>query len=393
MRLRPMHPARAYTLFEFFKGLALSMTNTVYVPYLIGLGLSYAEVAQLNAFFWGMIVLAELPTGMWADGKSRLWSIRVGVAIATMSALGYAFVHGFWGALICEVAMGVSFAFLSGAQQAWIVDALDHLGESARRREVIARSKMFYGLGMVLGGLSGAFIGSANPRFAWIAEAVGAFIGLLVALIFMRDQGEPVKRVSEIEALRQSTQLLRRHRGLMWAVAAAMIFGLVLPFSHYWAPFFRERVGQVGLGYLWVPMYLALTSASLAVRSERVIFHGVSGVLLAIFISGASLTFLGMGQGLLLPISLLLIHELGRGLYEPTLDLYIHDHVESSWRATYGSLQSFLGKMSYGVILLVVWLATRDSASTSALITQVWFISGGLLTLSALALWWLRPRN
>lgn len=386
------HPARAYNLFEFVKGLALSITNTVYVPYLVTLGLSYADVARLNAFFWGMIVVAELPTGMWADGKSRLWSIRVGMVFATVSAFAYAFVQGFWGALICELLMGIAFAFLSGAQQAWIVDALDHIGEGHRRRAVVGRSAMLRGLGVIVGGLAGAFIGAHNPRLAWIAEGVFSLCGLAVAWFCMRDQGEPLHRVSEKEALHKSIALLRLHPGLTWAVAAAMLYGLVLPFNHYWTPFFAARIGQAALGYLWVPMYLALASAGALVRSECVVFHGVSGVTLALFLAGSSLAFMGLGSGLIAPMTFLLIHELARGLYEPTLDLYIQHHVESAYRATYGSLQSFLGRMSYGVILLVVWFTTRHFASTSHLITQVWLVAGGILAFGSFMLWVLRPR-
>lgn len=387
------HPARAYNLFEFVKGLALSVTNTVYVPYLVTLGLSYADVARLNAFFWAMIVVAELPTGMWADGKSRLWSVRVGMMFAAASGFAYAFVHGFWGALVCELLMGVAFAFLSGAQQAWIVDALDHLGEGHRRRSVVGRSSMLRGLGVIVGGLAGAFIGARDPRLAWIAEGFFCLCGLAVAWFYMKDRGEPLHRVSETEALRKSVALLRLHPGLVWAVAAAMIYGLVLPFNHYWTPFFAARIGQAALGYLWVPMYLALASAGALVRSERVVFHGVSGVTLALFLAGSSLAFMGLGSGLFAPMTFLLIHELARGLYEPTLDLYIQHHVESAYRATYGSLQSFLGRMSYGFILLIVWLATRYAASTPHLITQVWLWAGGLLALGAGALWILRPRT
>lgn len=387
------HPARAYNLFEFVKGMALSLTNTVYVPYLVSLGLSYADVARLNAFFWAMIVVAELPTGMWADGKSRLWSIRVGMGFASLSAFGYAFVHGFWGALLAEITMGVAFAFLSGAQQAWIVDALDHLGEGHRRREVVGRSTILRGLGVIVGGLAGAFIGAYSPRLTWIAEGVFCLVGLAVALFCMRDQGEPLHRVSETDALRKSVALLRLHPGLVWAVAAAMIYGCVLPFNHYWAPFFAERVGQAALGYLWVPMYLVLASAGALVRSERVVFHGVSGVTIALFLAGSSLALMGLGSGLFGPMTFLLIHELARGLYEPTLDLYIQHHVESAYRATYGSLQSFLGRMSYGVILLVIWLLTRDAASTPHLITQVWLGAGSILVLGSLILWVMRPRR
>lgn len=387
-----LHPSKAYTLFEFVRGFALAVTATVYVPFLLSLGFSYAEVAGLNACFWAVIVVAELPTGMLADGKSRLWSIRAGMFAAATSAAAYAMVQGFWGALFAELLMGVAFAFLSGAQQAWIVDALDHLAEGHRRREVMAHAAFTRGAGVVLGGLLGAYVGAwGGGRAAWWLEAAVAALAFGVSVFCMRDQGEPVKRVSETEALRRSVKLLRGHPGLIWAVMAALLFGLVLPFNHYWSPFFREYVGQARLGFLWAFMYIVVAVAGLLVRSGRVAFHGANGVSLALFLSGVSLAFMGFGTSLAGPVLCLLVHEVGRGFYEPTLDLYIHDHVESEYRATYGSLQSFLGRMSYGFILLAVWLFTRQQASTPALITQVWFVTGSLLAVGATVLWMKRP--
>lgn len=388
-----LHPSKAYALFEFVRGL-LAVSATVYVPFLVSLGFSYAQVALLNAFFWGAIIIAELPTGMLADGKSRLWSIRAGVFMTLISAATYSAAQGFWMALLAEILMGIGFAFLSGAQQAWIVDALDHLAEGHRRREVMSQAAFMRGAGTVLGGLVGAYLGAwKGGRAVWMLEAFVGLMALLISIFCMRDQGEPVKRVSEVEALKKSVNLLRGHRGLVWAVLAVLLFGCVLPFNHYWAPFFAERVGQANLGFVWGGMFVTLALAGLLVRTGRVVFHGVNGVSLALFLSGVSLAFMGQGFGFVIPFLFLLLHEVGRGFYEPTLDLYIHDHVESQYRATYGSLQSFLGRMSYGVILLVVWFFTRHLSSTSTLIAQIWAVAGSVLAVGAVLLWLKRPRN
>ncbi len=77
-----MHPAKAYILLIGLFGLAGGFIATTYSPFLISIGLDIGQISLINTVFFGVISLMELPTGMWADGKSRIWSVRMGV-IAT----------------------------------------------------------------------------------------------------------------------------------------------------------------------------------------------------------------------------------------------------------------------------------------------------------------------
>lgn len=389
-----MHPTRIYHFLSFSLGFGMFLSATTYVPFLLGLGLSLSDVALLNAGFFSIIVLAEIPTGMLADGKSRAWSIRMGIATYAVAMFCYAFAAGFWTALSSEVLAGVASAFLSGAQQAWLADALAHRQESERLSHAFGTAAFVRMVGAVTGGLLGSIIGLAGLQWPYV---VAGFV-LLVALVFahrrLGNLGEPRERVSESEAFRRSLSALRRSRSLMWVVVAAMAFGLVLPFNHYWAPYFRTRIGEAGTGILWVPMFCALALAGLTIRRRGVHPGGEAGWLLAsLLLSGLGLAGIGAFTPVAASIGFVFLHELGRGLFDPIVDLYTQRRVESEYRATYGSLQSFLGRFGYAAVLLVIWWSARNLPATNASIVSIWTVTGLLLVGAAAVLWLLRPHE
>lgn len=390
-----MHPARAYVLFSFLLGLGQSFTTTTYAPFIRSIGVSNAGIAALNALFWLMIIVAELPTGMLADGRSRAWSVRMGALSLTVGMLGYAGAIGFKTALICELIAGVGFAFLSGAQQAWLTDALARRGEIEKLTHALGTSTLMRSIGMCLGGLGGALLGAIDLRYPWIAEGIIIFIAYLVCHRTMGEEGEPLRRVSEMEALRKSWKAVRESRALVWAVIASACFGFFLPFNHYWSLFFLPRVGQAAMGFLWLPAYGALALAGIYVRQfgrsdgrgER------SGIIWALALTGGSLAVMGLSHGLAFPVVALLLHEFGRGLFQPYVDVFMQRRVESEYRATYGSLHSFLCRPGYALVLGGVWLTTRHALSDESTIVTVWIICGSLAVIASALLWFFRPKE
>lgn len=309
-----MHPTRVYYVLSAMLGFGMCLTATVYGPLLLEIGLSLADIGLLNAAFFFMIVLAEMPTGMLADGKSRAWSIRLGLAFCAISWLSYAFATGFWTALFAELLSGVAMAFLSGAQQAWLADALIKRDEATSLGRAFGTAAFFKMFGALTGGLVGSFIGMKSLRLPFLAAALVFVCALVFVWFTLGNLGEPKQRVSEWEALRQSCAALRRSRSLGWVVAATMCIGLILPFNHYWTPYFRFTIGAANTGLLWIPMYISLASAGLLMRRFP-IRPGREAVWIVAALMFAGLGLAGIGSTSIIPISIAftLIHEVGRG--------------------------------------------------------------------------------
>jgi MFS family permease len=390
-----MHPTRAYVLYNLLSGLAGSTMIAAYVPLLLSIGMSLSEVALLNVVFWTTIVILEIPTGMLADGRSRRFSVSCGVAAVALGFGLYSVVCGFWTAVAAECLVGIGNAFISGAISAWLTDALDYRGEKNKLRHTLATGSLVSSLAMVGSGFVCAFfLAPEYPRLCWALGAllsVGVFLCVRLA---MTDEGEPVHRVSEFEACRESIRVLKRKRDLIWAASAATCMGLVIPFNLYWVPLVKERAGSSGVAWFWVPMYGAMALAGYAVRRSKVQAGRETGLIAAaVLATGIGLVFLWRFADFAPLLAFIVLHEFGRGLFAPLLDAYTQQHIEAHYRATYGSLQSFIGKIGYAIVLAAVSLCIWGKPTTGAVITIVLGAAGAGLVISAVLLWFFRPKG
>lgn len=385
-----MKPATTYVLFNLLFGLSMGCISPYYVPFLLSVGITLPQVALINTAFFLTIVLMELPTGMLADGRSRTWSVRAGLSVLVLGKLLYSVISDFWGALVCEILIGIALAFISGALEAWVADAVGN--NSERLRRVFSGGAMSLSGGILVGGVASALIGSFDLRAGfWLA---GFFVLLALVLVWwvMDDAGEPEVRTSELTALRDSVVALKNSASLRWVLIAFMAFALVASFNHYWSPFFRAQVGQTGLSLVWLIIYGGYIVGSYLVRRwAKCQKREVLAVVFSLAVAGYGLLFVGLVGGLMWSLAFAFLHEIGRGAFKPLVDVFVQQRVKSSYRATYGSLQSLVGRLGHVIVLTVVWLSTRGLPDSQGLIVAIWVVQGSLLIIITLMLWFHRP--
>jgi len=392
-KINSLHPAELYYALRFLRTAGLGLHAVVYAPFLESIGVDRTQILLLNVLFLIIVFLMELPTGMLADGKSRAWSVQAGTLLIAVSMVIYGFAQGFWSALVGEMIIGIGLAFISGAEQAWITDALIKRGEKERLAHVFGTASLIHSSGMILSGLACVALMQYSFRAPWIMG--GVIVGL--AFIFslaMNGKGEPVQRIKELEAFRQSLSAMRRSNNLKWIVGAVWIFALVIPFNYWWSLFFRSRTPSAYFGLVWIPMYLGAAVAGAWIRKRGIPEKSEAHYLLvSMILGGASLALIAQFPGLALPLAVTIMHEIARGLFNPAVETFMQRRVESSYRATYGSLQQFLASIGSGSLLFVIWLMARNFPADDTLIAIVWSVSG-LTLLGVIVPWWLlRPRK
>ncbi len=390
-----MRVTTTYYLFASLIAFGMGLQATLYVPFLLTLGLSLSQVALVNVLFWMAVVAAEIPTGMLADGRSRAWSLKLGGLFCAVGFVSYAAAQGFWSAAVAETLEAIGQAFLSGALQAWLADALLRERQHMRDlRRVYATEAILSAVAVIAGGVLGAALGLISTRVVFLVAAVFFVLASLVAHRVMNGRGEPEHRVSEWEALRLSVVLLRQSRDLRWIVLATLLFGAVVVFNHYWTPFFAPHVGVFGLSWVWAFMHVALVPSGFWIRRAHIPVGKESGwIVFAFLCAGVGLVVLGASNGLTLALSAMTLHEIGRGLFRPLADTFVQHRVESHYRATFSSLNSFLGKIGLALAPLVVGIAIRDLPDTTKTISLVWFATGMVMLIGTAALWLNRPRQ
>lgn len=390
---RDWHPGKAYLLISALRGLGMGCHATIYSLFLRDIGIKQDQISALNSLFWLTLILSELPTGMLADGKSRAWSIKVGFLLLSLSIGGYGLAQGFWSALAAEALIAVALAFLSGAEQAWLVDALEARGLAHELKNVYAQNAIWSaGAALVGGFLSDLLAQYWGYRLGWFVGGVFMLAGFAVAMVCLGSQGEPKKRLTEWQALKASVSALRLSPALIWAVAVAMSLGFINPFNHFWSQFFDGRLQGGSLGWIWIVIYGSCALAGVIIKRLSFVRGREAGSMLGmLLLTAVSYVTIGECGGLYLPLLMVVVHEVGRGAYMPLADVFVQRRIESNFRATYGSLHSFLGRMGNTVILAGVWYFSRSLPDGEEKILSIWSVTGGLLLVAVLFLWLARP--
>jgi DHA3 family tetracycline resistance protein-like MFS transporter len=389
-----MNITKTYYLFVLSKDFGLAFTFASFVPYLLWLGLSYSEVAFINMVFAGVVFLGELPTGMFADSRSRVWSLRAGVWLWIIGSVFYALAQGVWTAALADGIFAIGNAFLSGARQAWITDALKKHGREKELRHVFGTTAMLSGIACVIGGALGVLLSSIHMRLIWPPLILGCLVSLYIAYVHMKDDGEPAERVSEWEALKRSVKLLRQSHALSWILIILVVTGGFMTFNHYWSPLAQSLWGRGSLTWIWPLLYGSAALAGYLVRKhEHLERYGSSWIVTMLFCAGGSLALVYFVPMPFWILGMMMVHELSRGVLGPLMDTYVQKRVESSYRATFGSLQSFIAHFGFTLAPAIVWISLDGEPDTPNTILRLWFITGGGMAVVALVLWLLRPRK
>lgn len=105
----------------------IGMVSTVFYVYR---GLTLTEIF-LTSIVWSLVnLLLELPSSYMADKWGRKKTIMLGLIFSVIASLVNYFAYGFWWMALSIVFMAVSFACLSGTDEALIYDTGKELGES-----------------------------------------------------------------------------------------------------------------------------------------------------------------------------------------------------------------------------------------------------------------------
>ena len=387
-----MHPARVYYFYRFAFNLGFSIVFVTYSLFLKAQGFSLSKIVIVNACFLATAVLMELPTGMLADGRGRAWSLKMGLVFVSIAAGSYAFARSFPAILVCEFIYGIGCAFFSGAEDAWITDALATKGDQERLKHVLGTGLIFQQLGLIVGSGIGVFVSRWGEHVPWLCSSVFLIVPLVWCAYRMNDIGESEHRLSEFRALSSSFRALIGSRPLLWMIAVDVTLGLGFFFNLFWSISFEMRIGRVWLYAVWIVIQCCYLVSGWLVRLFTPPISVEASMISALVTAGIGLHILAASESFAVILASLIVNECARGAFQPYSKAYIQERIESGYRATYGSLQSGLtGAVWVGMYLIGAALI-QGMTLTQASITLIWRVSAILLVVLSFVLWVMRPR-
>lgn len=274
-------PAFALRYYAYRASAAAGFTTPIWYLYLYANGLSYAEVAVVNAVWWTGLIAFELPTGYLADRLGRRRSLLLGTAVVVASTLAmipaatlpaFAVVFAVWAA---------GQTFRTGADDAWLYDAITdgtvddaeiedvdvpasgaEAAAGSSREERTGADATFLRLrsrgsaiALVTAGVTalvGGWLAESSMDATFLAAAAVAAIGLPIVATFPENGGDGEGDLAGLEAV----SVLRRELGAPGVPAFVLLVGL-LTGVHWGVAFFVQPVAvdlgvsRTGLGVLY----------------------------------------------------------------------------------------------------------------------------------------------
>jgi MFS family permease len=310
-------------------------------------GLTIGQITALDAPFWLIILLAQVPTGAFADRFGRRAALMAGGVIYAAAMLAFGLATSYPFILAAYALWGVAMSFQSGADLAFLYDTLAAAGHGGDYQRAAGRAYGVSAAAGVVALLTGAQLAELTDLNVPILASVG--ICLLSAGAAWRLREPPRMRRSGDNLLR----IVRIGSGVAWrnarlrymlglsAVVQAASFVPVIFAQPYLAQY-DVPVGDYGV--LQTPARLCSVVAALyAYRMARRLGQRRTLMALPVWLVGSMLLLAGLRSPLAFVAFPLM--QLALSGANPLLSDYLNSYVPAEQRATILSLGQLLTAM------------------------------------------------
>lgn len=332
-----------YYLYKATK--AVEFYRPVMYLFFLAQGLTFTQIAILEAAYNVTTVLGEVPSGYVGDRVGRRNSLLVGTGLIAVTLVGIGLSSTFPALLVLYVCWSVGYNFRSGSEDAWLYDTLTDDLSAEEFADVRGRGESAaLGIGAVAA-VVGGYLGTIDLALPWFVASAVTSLGVVV-LLTMSEPETYEESDADTVSLRRTLGIVRdalaqrRIRAFLvyYYVLYAAVTYLVFVFLQ---PIFETVVVDLGvarslveslLGWFYAAYSLfgALLSYFTGTIRDRVGLRTWFVVLP--FVVGGALVAMFLVPVLALPTFLLV-----RGLSDVTRSLagqYVNDRIGTVGRAT-----------------------------------------------------------
>lgn len=397
----PSIAGRIYICLWALYGACHGILSPCYSLSLLEKGLTETQMMHVNASFFILLAIFEVPTGAYADRYGRKASTTLGWLICALGMGIYAYANTFIMCAVAEGAMALGMTFISGAFRAWMIDELVWHDSIHMRDDITMTSSYWQRLGGIAASIPGAYLGSLGHPYPYAGASL-LFLTLGVSGILLMKEPPIVAKV-HATANRMRTFFADVHMGYqtytsspelkkLFVVMGVHMMTLMAP-NMLWPLLYRDYFG--GQHNMWKGWFLIqgaiLVGAVLSRRALIRFQHRWRLLLLLQSLIGTMIIFSATANCTFSLVAFVL-HEFGRGMFDPIRAAYVDETIHAMNANIQGAtLRSFDSIVSHvgGFVGLLTGGFILEAASTNFLLS----ISGILLTISGA--FWLsvtRPR-
>lgn len=322
--------------------------------------LTPAKAILIYAAYDISATVLEVPAGYLSDRIGRRPTLILAAFAGTMAAVLQATGDVFAVFLVAQVFLGAHAALASGTDTAFLYESLSADGRAAEMERESLIAWRFGFVGLAISAVTGGVLAFVLPVLPYFASTLAFALMMLIALRFAEPTGRPSRKNTAGEDAAMLVAQFR-HPVLIWL----LVLGIAMyVFSHipfiFGQPFILEAVRAIDLaaeapmisGAVTAIMMVISVLASLVAGRLRhriglpailLLSFGIQiGIILALALSNAAIV-----------IAILFLRMVPNSLSQPFVQARIQPLLASQTRATFLSVESFVGRMIFAVTLFV----------------------------------------
>ena len=377
---------RLYTAYLFFQ--KASYWGPIFFLYLSSV-LSLSDVLLLESIYYISVVVLEVPTGYLSD---RIGPRRVlpASSIAQMAACAAFVSSGLFEILACgQVLLALGMALGSGSDTAYHFAVLRSLGRDTEYADREARAARALLISQATSALIGGAIAMVDLRLAYILTLCSSIIAAGIATRFGEVRQDRCERESATRQVKSCLQEIAKPR-LAWLMGYFIYMTVInhIPYEFY-QPFLRNLISDTGEGlptpaitgiHTALTMGAATIAATYSIRLRDRLGTSMT-LLLAGVLQSAIIAGMALMQSPVIAI-LLVLRSTPRGLMQAPLHAEVVPLIGENRRATYLSIQSLFGRLSFGAVLFGFSTVFSDNEIVAPIHVSATGAAVGLLLLT-----------
>lgn len=315
--------------------------------------MSVMDVVWIEIIYSGIVVVLELPTGMFADRFSRRTWIILDAFLSFMEFVILIFATSFWHFAVAVALSAVGHAFQSGAHNALIYDSLKVTNQENQFEKVLGRIKAVDYSGALVAGLVGAWVATKLPLVStyWMS-LVSLLLAILVSLTLQEVKG--VGEDHDVWGAKDWLHIVRfmfTKKSIRFITILGMIIGAVTTYvDEFWQIYLeavKVPVIYFGLFEVWAFGAVGIGSLLAYKHKEKLGINRTMKWMLLLVLFG--LLSLWYNRSWVI-VGVIGIVYYGTSVVEPLIYGYLHDHAIPKYRATIESAYSLLVMLAVMVI-------------------------------------------
>jgi len=359
-------------LFNFFTD--FNFYSAILILYFAKITGSYTLAMSLYSVAMVSSAVFEIPTGIFSDKIGRKKTITLGAIFALSSVVYYAIGISYWFLFIGALFEGLSRAFYSGNNNAFLHDSLSELKKSDSYDHYLGKVSAMFQVALTIGTVIGSVI--AYFSFAWVMwlSVIPQGVCVIISLFFLEPRKHTGKSTNIYAHLTDSLRVIWKNEKLrLLSLEDIISFGVGESAFQFKSAF---------IATLW-PTWAIGIAKTLSFAGGGVSFW-YAGKLIKKFGAINVMLFDACINRVINFVSLLFPTIASPALMSSTSFLYgvtvvasnslMQKEFTDTERATLASIVSFGGNSVFGIFsILLGLLADRFSPGGALLITQVFY--------------------